>query len=132
MWAADCPAREITLAWDLNPSDCDETNLIGYNLYYRANSSAAADPDSADFIHIALSDPDFDPDHPSYQVTGLSDSESYYFFVTAIYNDDESTVSNEVSDISSAGGGQNSSIKASTDAASAGSSGGGCFIESLQ
>jgi hypothetical protein len=130
MWAASSAAGELTLAWD--PNDGDGTSLIGYNLYYKAGSSAAADPGNANLIYIPLSDPGFDPDHPSYQVTGLTDSEQYYFVVTAMYNDDESGMSNEVSATVGTGGEQNSSINASTDGTSAGSSGGGCFIDSLR
>lgn len=130
LWTTNCLAEQITLAWD--PSESNGTNLIGYNLYYKAGSSAAADPDIADLIYIDISDPDFDPDHPSYQVTGLSDSERYYFVVSAMYNDGESGMSNEVSSIVGAGGEQNSSINASTDDTSAGSSSGGCFIDSLR
>lgn len=130
MWATSSLAGQLTLAWDPN---CNaDTNLIGYNLYYKAGSSVAADPDGANLIYIPLTDPDFDPDQPSYQVTGLTDSERYYFIVTAMYNDDESGMSNEVSAIIGAGGGQNSSINASSDGTSAGSSNGGCFIDSLR
>lgn len=132
MWAANSSAGQLTLAWDPNPSDYDGTSLIGYNLYYKADSSVAADPDGANFVYISLTDPGFDPNHPSYQVTGLSDSERYYFVVTAMYNDDESSMSNEVSSISGTGGGQTSSINAGTDDNSAGSSSGGCFIDSLR
>jgi hypothetical protein len=132
VWTTNSLAGQFTLAWDPNPSDCDGAALIGYNLYYKAGSSAAADPESADLIYIPLTDPDFDPDNPSYQVTGLSDSETYYFVVTAMYNDDESGISNEVSAAAGGGSGQNSSINASTDSTSAGSSGGGCFIDSLK
>lgn len=131
IWTTQSMAAQITLAWDPYFSNC--TNLIGYNLYYKAVSSVAVDPDGSNLIYIPLTDPDFDPDHPSYQVTGLSDSERYYFVVTAMTNDDESGMSNEVSGIASAGGGQNSSINASTDDTSAGSSSsGGCFIDSLR
>jgi hypothetical protein len=131
MWATNSSAGQITLAWDPNPSDYDGTSLIGYNLYYKAGSSVAADPDGADFVYIPLTDSGFDPDHPSYQVTGLSDSERYFFVVTAMYNDDESSMSNEVSS-SGTGGGQTSSINAGTDDNSAASSSGGCFIGSLR
>ena len=132
MWAANCWAGEITLAWD--PNEGDGTNLIGYNLYYKAGSSAAADPYSANLVYIPLTDPDFDPGNPSYQVTGLSDSQRYYFVVTAMYNDDESGMSNEVSAIIGPADGQNSSINTTTDSTSAGSSSssGGCFIDSLK
>lgn len=130
VWTTNGWAGQITLAWD--PSDSDGTNLIGYNLYYKADSSAAADPYSANLIYIPLTDPDFDPDHPSYQVTGLSDSARYYYVVTAMYNDDESEMSNEVTSMNGIGGGQTSSINASTDGSSAGSSSGGCFIDSLR
>ena len=130
MWATSSMAGELTLAWD--PNDSDGADFIGYNLYYKAGSSVAADPDNANLIYIPLTDPEFDPDNPSYQVTGLTNSERYYFVVTAMYNDNESGMSNEVSAIVGTDGGQNSSINNSTESSSAGSSGGGCFIESLQ
>lgn len=130
MWATTSSAGQLILAWD--PCDSDSTDLIGYNLYYKAGSSAAADPDDADLVYIPLTDPDFDPDNPTYQVTGLSDSVRYYFAVTAMYNDDESGMSNEVSAILGTGGGQNSIIDTGTDEPSAGSSSGGCFFDSLK
>ena len=132
LWATSSVAGQLTLAWDPNPGECDGTSLIGYNLYYKAGSSVAADPDGADLIYIPLGDPEFDPDNPSFQVTGLSDSVRYYFVVTAMYGDEESTMSNEVSALTSTGGGQSRSIDAAADGTSAGSSGGGCFIDSLK
>jgi hypothetical protein len=129
-WTTNSSAGQITLAWD--PNESDGTNLIGYNLYYKAGASAAVDPYGANLVYIPLTDPDFDPDNPNYQVTGLSDSETYYFVVTAMYNDDESGMSNEVSAIAGSGSGQHSSINAATNGSSAGSSSGGCFIDSLK
>jgi hypothetical protein len=130
VWTTSSWAGQITLAWD--PNESDGTNLIGYNLYYRAGFSAAADPYEANLIYIPLTDPDFDPNNPSYQVTGLSDSDRYYFVVSAMYDNDESGMSNEVSATTSTGAGQNSSINDGESNTSAGSSSGGCFIDSLR
>jgi hypothetical protein len=132
MWVSTCPAGQISLAWDPNPGYSGGAYLIGYNLYYKAGSSVAADPNGADLVYISLTDPDFDPANPSYEVTGLSDTERYYFVVTAMYGDEESGTSNEVSTLAGTAGGQNSSINAGTADTPAGSSSGGCFIDSLQ
>lgn len=120
-------AAEVTLAWD--PYDNTHINLIGYNLYYKAGSSVQADPDGATLIYVPLSESGFDPDHPSYTVTGLLDDTRYYFTVTAMVGDDESGMSNEVSSINGA-----SSLDSTpgTSAAVASGSGGGCFINMLK
>ena len=77
MSAATIPAAEVTLAWD---ASCNEyPDLIGYNIYFKAESSVATDPDGAELIYIALTDSGFDPDQPTYTVTGLSDNVRYYF-----------------------------------------------------
>jgi hypothetical protein len=88
-------AANFPLAWD--PNCNDYPTLIGYNLYYSAGSSVVADPDSADVVCISLDDPHFDPDHPGYEITGLLDGVKYYFAVSAVYEDGESDLSNEIS-----------------------------------
>ena len=119
-------AAEVTLAWD--PHDNTHTNLIGYNLYYKADSSVQADPDGATLIYIPLTESGFDPDNPSYQVTGLQDDTQYYFTVTAMVGDEESGMSNEVSAINGA-----SALDTNTGTSSTSSGvGGGCFISSLK
>lgn len=118
-------AAEVTLAWD--PHDNTHTNLTGYNLYYKAGSSVQTDPDGATLIYIALTDPGFDPDNPSYTVTDLLDDTKYYFTVTAMVNDDESGMSNEVAATNGA-----STLNTNTGTSAAGSGGGGCFISSLK
>jgi len=129
-------AAEFSLAWDPN---CNEApTLIGYNLYYKAGASVTADPDSADFIYIALDDPDFAPDQPGFTVSDLEEDVEYYFAVSAVYEDGESSMSNEISSIrSSSDTPQNSSspsngsLSPNPAGSSAGSSSGGCFINSL-
>ncbi len=119
-------AAEFTLAWDSH--DNTHTSLIGYNLYYKANSSVQADPNGATLIYIPLTEPDFDPDNPSYQVTDLQDDTQYYFTVTAMVGDEESGMSNEVSAINGA-----SALDTNTGTSSTSSGvGGGCFISSLK
>ena len=133
IWATSSIAGEITLAWD--PNCNDNPDLIGYNIYYKANSSVATDPDGADLVYIPLTDPGFDPDQPSYQVTGLSENVRYFFVVTAIYNNDESTMSNEASAVAAQTGSNYSaptSVASSADNSASGSSSGGCFIDSIQ
>jgi hypothetical protein len=117
--AASGRAAEFTLAWD--PHEMTQTELIGYNLYYKANASILADPDGSTMIHIPLEEPGFDPDHPNHTVTDLQENTVYYFTVTAMLGDDESGMSNEVSAGNGAG---------SPGPTSAGDS--GCFINALQ
>jgi hypothetical protein len=119
-------AAEVTLAWD--PHDNPHNDLIGYNLYYKADSSVQADPDGATLIYIPLTESGFDPDNPSYQITGLLDDTQYYFTLTAMVGDEESGMSNEVSAINGA-----SSMDTNAGTSSTGSGvGGGCFISSLK
>jgi hypothetical protein len=124
-------AAEFSLAWDPN---CNvNPTLIGYTIYYSAGSPVTADPDGADIVYISLDDPDFDPDQPAFEITDLEDDVEYYFTVTAIYEDGESDMSNEVS-------GTNSHTETSPDSnlqyvnsnsTFTGSSSGGCFINIL-
>ena len=90
-------AAEFSLAWD--PNCNEDPTLIGYNLYYNAGTSVLSDPDGADYIYIALNDPDFNPDLPGFTVSGLQDDVEYYFTVSAVYEDGESDMSNEISGI---------------------------------
>jgi uncharacterized membrane protein YgcG len=116
-------AAEVTLAWD--PHENTHTNLTGYNLYYKAGASVQADPNGATLIYIALTDPDFDPDHPNYTVTDLQNDINYFFTITAMVDDDESGMSNEVS----ATNGVSAIDQANSGTPSGGSGGGGgCFI----
>ena len=118
-------AAEVKLAWD--PHEWTHSNLIGYNLYYKAGSSVKANTDGSFMIYIPLSEPGFDPDHPSYKVTDLIDDTQYYFAVTAmVVDDDESGMSNEVSAINGA------SAIDTNGTSSSGSVGGGCFIDTLK
>lgn len=118
-------AADFSLAWDPNCSV--NPALSGYTIYYSEGSSVTAVPDSADMIYISLDDPDFDPGQPAFKVTGLQDGVKYYFTVTAVYEDGESDMSNEVSGIN---GSSLASSESNTASTSSGSSG-GCFINYL-
>jgi hypothetical protein len=129
-------AAEFSLAWD--PGCNENPTLIGYNLYYRAGASVLDDLDSADFIYIALDDPDFNPDQPSYKVPDLEADVEYYFTVSAVYEDEESDTSNEISSIRSSSDTpqdsslpNNGSLSPTPAGSSGGGSSGGCFINSL-
>ena len=128
MSATTIPAAEIILAWD---ASCNEyPDLIGYNIYFKADSSVAEDPDGAELIYIALTDSGFDPDQPTYTVSGLSDNVRYYFTVTAMLEDKESAMSNEVSAEMST-----SSLSSDSSSGTAGTdtvSSSGCFISAMQ
>lgn len=129
-------AAEFYLAWDPN---CNEApTLIGYNLYYKAGASVLSDPDSANFIYIALDDPAFNPDQPAFTVSGLEEGVEYYFTVSAVYEDEESVMSNEISSIRSSSDTaqdssppSNGSLSPTPAGSSIGGSSGGCFINSL-
>jgi hypothetical protein len=118
--AANSRAAEFTLAWDAH--ETTHTILIGYNLYYKADSSVQADPDESTMVYIPSEEPGFDPNHPSYTVTGLEDHTEYYFTVTAMVGDEESGMSNEVSAANGAAG------LGSTPSGNSG----GCFIDTLE
>jgi hypothetical protein len=124
-------AAEFSLAWD--PNCNEDPTLIGYTIYYNTGTSVLADPNDANMVYIALNDPAFDPDHPSYQFTNLQDGVEYFFTVSAVYEDGESDMSNEISgqygisDPNPSGG----SNLSPTQSSSTGSSSGGCFISSL-
>jgi hypothetical protein len=136
IFATSGAAAEFSLAWD--PNCNEDPTLIGYNIYYSAGESVMADPDSADFIYIALNDPDFNPDQPGFTVTGLEDDVEYFFAVSAVYEDGESDLSNEISNIRNSSDTPPDSTPPSdvnlsptpTSASGTGSSG-GCFISSL-
>jgi hypothetical protein len=91
-------AADVELAWDANT----ESNLAGYYLYYKTGSSGApydgTEANEGDSpIQVPLGDLP-DQDNPSYTITGLSDTETYFFVVTAFNTDGhESGYSNEVS-----------------------------------
>jgi hypothetical protein len=129
MMASDSPAAEFTLAWD--PNSNDYSNLIGYNLYYKEGSSIQNDLEGAVMIYIPLTETGFDPSQPSYAVTGLQDNVRYYFTVTAMYEDEESGMSNEVSAINDISDPSDSNLNSNSNSPSGGSSGAGCFITAL-
>ena len=99
IFAASGSAAEFNLAWD--PNCNEDPTLLGYNLYYNAGASVLTDPDGANYVYIALNDPDFNLDQPGYTVSGLQADVEYYFTVSAVYEDGESDMSNEISGIGS-------------------------------
>lgn len=111
-------AAQITLAWDSNT----EVNLAGYKIYYKGDTPSAPydgtganEGDSPIDVPLELL---IDEDSPEYKLTGLSDTETYYFVVTAYdYDTRESGYSGEVSTGSTVSTG-----------GSGGGGGGGCFI----
>jgi hypothetical protein len=82
-------AKDVTLAWDPN----SESDLAGYKLYYKMGTSGAP-YDGVDSLQGAS--PIDVGNVTTFTVSGLSDSEDYYFVVTA-YNTEglESGYSNE-------------------------------------
>jgi chitinase len=98
LFVGSAVAADVELAWDANT----ESDLAGYYLYYKTGSSGApyngTEANEGDSpIQVPLGDLS-DQENPSYTITGLSDTETYFFVVTA-YNTDghESGYSNEVS-----------------------------------
>ena len=94
---APATAEQVTFAWSANT----ESNLAGYNLYYKSGSPGipyeGTGLDQGDsHIGIPLENLN-DHNNPSFTVTGLPTGESFYFTITA-YNSDgnESLFSNEV------------------------------------
>ena len=93
-----CFAADVTLRWDKNT----ETDLAGYKLYYKADSSGSPyDGTGADQgaspVDIPLGVLG-DPDNPEFTITDL-DAGHVYFLVLTAYDteDNESGYSNEVS-----------------------------------
>lgn len=105
-------ARTATLSWDANP----ESNLAGYKVYYGTQSrDCNIDPQNETYYYngtqaresnapIVLFLEDIaDPSAPSYRMSDLSDTQAYYFTVTAFLdNGAESLYSNEAAIMDSA------------------------------
>lgn len=95
-------AADFELYWD--PNCNDDPDLEGYYIYYKYyepgagifGQSGSTDTSQLDDVYIPLSDPEFDPYHPSCLIEGLQDDVRYCFTVTAWYGDEESDTSNEV------------------------------------
>ena len=114
-------AAQITLAWDPNT----EGNLAGYKIYYKGDTpSAPYDGTGANEGDSPIDVPLewlIDEDSPEYKLTGLSDTKTYYFVVTAYdYDTRESGYSIEVS--------TGSTASAASTGGSGGGGGGGCLI----
>jgi len=93
-----CFAADVTLRWDENT----ETDLAGYKLYYKTDSSGSPydgtgsdqGPSPVDIPLSSLGD----PDNPEFTITGLDAGHIYFLTLTAYDNEDlESGYSNEVS-----------------------------------
>ena len=97
-------AAEVTLAWDANR----EPNLAGYKIYYDTSSGfpyygTEADQGTSPII-VYVEDLD-DPNNPEYTLTGLDDTEHYFFALTAFDDENpESGFSNEASTADSTSG----------------------------
>jgi hypothetical protein len=120
-------AADFELFWD--PNCGADPALEGYFIYYTDEVSVTHDPSDAMEIYVPLSESGFDPDAPSYPVSGLMDDKLYCFTVSAWYGDEESGMSNEICGINgvykpSPGGGFSD--------ASANHSSGSCFIGVLE
>ncbi len=90
-------AADVTLGWDANT----EPDLAGYKLYYKAGSCCAP-YDGMHPTDPALDSPIDVGNVTQYTITGLSDTETYFFVVAAYDSDDnESGYSNEVTYIPS-------------------------------
>ncbi len=97
LFVGSAVAADVELAWDANT----ESDLAGYYVHYKTGSSGAPydgtganEGDSP--IQVPLEDLT-DQYNPNYPITGLSDTETYFFVVTAYNTDgDESDYSNEV------------------------------------
>jgi hypothetical protein len=119
-------AAEVTLAWDANR----EPHLAGYKIYYDTSSGkpyhgADADQGSSPII-VYIEDLD-DPNNPEYTLTGLDDTEEYFFTLTAFAEENpesgfsnEASTANSTSGIGDTGGGDGGG--------GGGGGGGGCLI----
>ena len=123
-------AEDVTLTWDTNA----EPDLVGYKIYYKTGSSGppyngTGATQGSSPIDVPLDqDENTDPDVMEYTIRGLSNSEIYYFVVTAFDNEKpsfESDYSNETSI-------DRVTIITSTTPSGGGGGGGGCFISALQ
>ena len=117
-------AADFNLVWQYLPSD--ELTLIGYHIYYRQHSSVMANPDESVMVYVPLSEAWLDSRTVGHSLEDLLDDTIYYFVVTAVYETDESPMSNEIAAMNGRG------IAESNDSAGTPSSGGGgggaCFI----
>ena len=89
-------AVDVTLGWSANPGS---EEVIAYSIHYRAGSSGppysgtgADEGDSPIIVSIAEL---IDPESPQYTIHGLSDSETYFFALTATNDYGEGGYSDE-------------------------------------
>jgi DNA/RNA-binding domain of Phe-tRNA-synthetase-like protein len=87
-------AADFELFWD--PNCAADAELQGYYIYYKQDASVVDDSSGAIDLFVGLNDIGFDPENPSFPVTGLNDDVRYCFAVTAWYGGAESGMSNEV------------------------------------
>ena len=97
IFSTSASAAQVTLAWDSN----SETNLAGYNLYYKVGSSGTpyegTGLDQGDSRIVIPLENLSDRNNPSFTISGLPAGETFYFVVSAYSSDgDESPFSNEV------------------------------------
>ena len=98
IFSAAAMAGQVSLAWDSNT----ESNLAGYNLYYKVGSPGAPYEGSGleqGDSHIAIPLENLsDRNNPNFTLSGLPAGETFYLVITA-YNSDgnESLFSNEIS-----------------------------------
>jgi len=113
---------EPSFAWDANM----EPDLAGYLIYYKTNSSGypyngSGAVEGSSPIQIPLEDID-NPENPEYIIHGLSDTETYFFVITAydIYGN-ESSFSNELNYQPSSPPGQTAPVVTISESASSSS-----------
>lgn len=116
-------AADFELFWDPNCNVDD--NLEGYYIHYLEEKSVVLSPNDAMEIYVPLSENGFTPDAPRYLVPGLIDDVTYCFAVSALYANEESSMSNEICGING--------VYASNPSSSvSNNSSGGCFIDALK
>ncbi len=92
---APCDARDVTLQWNPNM----ESELAGYKIYYDFYSDAPYYGEDANEgrspIIVSIEELN-DPDNPEFTLTGLDETDTYFFAITAYDHESlESDLSNE-------------------------------------
>ena len=116
-----CDARNAILQWDPNT----ESDLAGYKIYYDFYSGApyyGEDANEGKSPIIVSVEELNDPDNPEFTITGLDETDTYFFAITAYDHESlESDLSNEVTT------GEDGELKVLSGA---GSDSNTCFIHS--